>query len=239
MPAFGIRLTAAVLAHAALVQAAEPVMAVKGALLLQESFDGRMDLPEIFRTGTGEWSLQDGALRGRELKESHHAAFRKLFLEHRDVVYQVDFKIQGEATARFMINYDLVHLANCTVSKTEFAVTKLAEAAKRAEMEAQAKKNGEPIERGEWQQKPVKFSRPNAGFKEDTWYTLVIELVGDEIVAQLDGMTIHVRHPGLTERKTNFGLQAAGLNGTVFFDNLKVWSATRAGDWPEKRAKLR
>jgi hypothetical protein len=238
MRKFRILLTATMLASAVLAQAAEPAMAKKGALLFAESFDGQTELPKLFKTGTGEWSVQDGALRGRELKASNHAAFRKLFLEHRDVVYQLDFKIQGEATARFMINYDLVHLANCTVNKSEFALTKLAETAKRAEMEAQAKKNGQPIEKGEWQQKPVKFSRPNMGFKEDTWYALTIELVGDEILAHLDGKTIYLRHPGLTERKTNFGLQAAGLNGTVFFDNLKVWAATRASDWSEQRAKF-
>ncbi|MDP3072249.1 MAG: hypothetical protein Q8N18_18295 [Opitutaceae bacterium] len=62
--------------------------------------------------------------------------------------------------------------------------------------------------------------------------------VGDEILAQLGDKTIYVRHPGPTERKTNFCLQAAGLNGTIIFDNLKVWSATRASDWPGQRAKF-
>ena len=35
-----------------------------------------------------------------------------------------------------MINYELVHIANCYANKTEFAVTKLAETKKRVDMEA-------------------------------------------------------------------------------------------------------
>ena len=88
-------LAAAAIAVASLVQANEPVMAEKGELLFEESFDGTTELPKAFQSGTGEWSVQDGALRGRELAASHHSVFRKLFLDHQDVIYQVDFKVQG------------------------------------------------------------------------------------------------------------------------------------------------
>lgn len=215
---------------------AETLMAVKGKILFEESFDSD-DLPSRFQTGTGDWSIRDGALRGQELKASHHSAFRKLFLDHQDVVYQVDFKIKGDATARFMINYELVHVANCFANKNEFTFTKLAEANKRKVMEDLAKKNNQPIEQGDWQKKPIKFSQPNSGFKEDTWYTLTIELVGDEALAHLDGRTVYAKHSGLKERKTNFGLQAVGLDGSVTFDNLKVWAATERSDWTKQREK--
>ncbi|MGY8766963.1 MAG: family 16 glycoside hydrolase [Pirellulales bacterium] len=217
--------------------AVEPVMAEKGKILFEESFDGK-ELPKRFLTGTGDWSIQDGALRGQELKSSHHSAFRKLFLDHQDVIYQVDFKVNGDATARFMINYELVHVANCFANDKEFTFTKLAETKKRKDMEALAKKNNQPIEKGDWQKKSVKFTTPNSGFKQDTWYTLTIELVGDEVLAHLNGKTIYAQHAGLSERKTNFGLQAVGLNGTVTYDNLKVWSATESKSWAMQRQKF-
>lgn len=211
-------------------------LAEVGELLFEESFDSP-DLTKRFQTGTGDWSIRDGALRGQELKSSHHSAFRKLFLDHQDVVYQVHFKIQGDATARLMINYELVHLANCFANKHEFTFTKLAEAKKRKQMEALANKNNQPIEQGDWQEKPIKFSKTNPGFNDNTWYTLTVELVGDEALAHLDGQTIYAKHAGLKERKTNFGLQAVGLNGSVTFDNLKVWSATEAKGWAKQRGK--
>jgi poly(3-hydroxybutyrate) depolymerase len=212
-------------------------MAEKGDLLFEESFDGP-DLPERFRTGTGDWSIHDNALHGQELKSSHHSAFRKLFLNHQDVVYQFDFKIEGDATARFMINYELVHVANCFANKSEFTFTKLAESKKRKAMEELAKKNNTLIEKGDWQKKPIKFSKANSDFQEGEWYTMTIELVGDEAVAHLDNQTVYAKHAGLRERKTNFGLQAVGLDGSVTFDNVKVWSATQSKDWPKRRAQL-
>lgn len=216
----------------------EPILAKKGELIFDESFNATT-LPAKFHTGTGDWTIQDGALNGHELKASHHSAFRKLFLDHQDVVYQVDFKIQGEGTARFMINYELVHIANCFVNKNEFTVSKLGETGKRAAMEKLAIQNKQPIEKGPWQKKTIKYSKPNPNFKQNKWYTLTIELVGDEVLAHCDGQTLYAQHPGFKERKTNFGLQAVGLQADVTYDNLKIWSATQAKTWPKQRGNYK
>ena len=85
-------------------------MAQKGKEIFSQDFEAR-SLPKISRTGTGDWKMLNGVITGQELAASHHATFRKLFLDHQNVVYQFDFKIEGTATARFMINYELVHVA--------------------------------------------------------------------------------------------------------------------------------
>jgi len=123
-------------------------------------------------------------------------------------------------------------------------MTKLAEEKKRKLMEVAARKKGKPIAKGPWQKKPVPTSKPMSNFKEGKWYTLTIELVGDEMVASLtdkgaarSSKVLYLKHDGFKEKKTNFGLQAAGLNGVVSFDNLHIWEATTAKGWAAKRKK--
>lgn len=94
-------------------------------------------------------------------------------------------------------------------------------------MEEVAKKKGLPIEKGEWQKKNIILEKKPQGLKIGKWYTVTVELVGDELAATVGDVTVRGKHPGLRERKTNFGIQAAGLDEYVHFDNLKIWKAVR------------
>ncbi len=66
-----------------------------GKLLLEENFDSS-ELPELFSVGVGDWSIVDGALRGRQLAADKHTAFRKIYLDHKDVIYEYDMKLVGD-----------------------------------------------------------------------------------------------------------------------------------------------
>ena len=92
-------------------------------------------------------------------------------------------------------------------------------------MEALAKAEGKPVEKGDWQKKNVVLAREEISIEKGQWCTVTIELVGDQMVAHLGDVTLRGKHPGLKERKTNFGIQAAGLNGWVHFCNLRIWKA--------------
>ncbi len=72
-------------------------------LLLKENFDSS-ELPELFTVGVGDWSIVDGALRGRQLAADKHTAFRKIYLDHKDVIYEYDMKLVGTG----FINYSSI-----------------------------------------------------------------------------------------------------------------------------------
>jgi hypothetical protein len=61
--------------------------------------------------------------------------------------------------------------------------------------------------------------------ESETWYTLDLETVGDEMRASLDGKPVAylkssgIAHP--TKSKIEFG--CAGKDG--YFDNIKIWNA--------------
>lgn len=202
-----------------------PVLCQKGELLFEETFECS-ELPENFRNGKGEWVMIDGnSLRGRQQEKDNHTAFRKMFLEHQDVIYQFDFKFEKDAYAKLVINYDLVHIANCNIKKNELSIFKLSETKKRQLMEDKAKKEGKPVEKGDWQKKTVTLEKKKLSLEDGKWYTVTIEIVGDQLAATVGNVTVKGKHPGLKERKTNFGIQTAGLKGYIHFDNLRVWKA--------------
>ena len=71
------------------------ILSKPGKLLFKENFD-RAGLPELFTVGQGAWEIVDGTLRGRQLAEDNHTAFRKIYLDHHDVIYEYDIKLEGE-----------------------------------------------------------------------------------------------------------------------------------------------
>tara|TARA_R110000850_G_scaffold125759_3_gene244370 strand:- start:2884 stop:3561 length:678 start_codon:yes stop_codon:yes gene_type:complete len=199
------------------------VLATKGELLYEENFE---ELTKRLSVGAGDWQIVDGkSIKGMQMKKDGHTAFRKMFLDHQDVIYQFDFKFEGEAHPKFLINYELVHLANCIIKRNEVSISKLNEAGKRKQMEALAKEQGKPIEKGDWQKMNVVLDKKAVSFEDDQWYTVTIELVGDQLAARIGDVVIRGQHAGLKERKTNFGIQADGLNEWVHFDNLRIWAA--------------
>lgn len=199
------------------------VLSSKGKLLYAENFG---ELSKRLQVGKGDWRIVDGrSIRGMQLKEDRHTAFRKMFLDHQDVIYQFDFKFEGKAHAKFMINYELVHLANCIIKPNEFSISKLNEAGKRKQMEAVDKAAGRPVRKGSWQKKNRVLAKKPMSLPIGKWHTVTIELVGDQMVARIGDVVLRGKDSGLKEKKTNFGIQAAGLNEWVHFDNLKIWQA--------------
>jgi len=206
------------------IAGSEATLAHRGKLLLKEGFD-RPDLPELFTVGKGDWQIVDGSLRGRQLLEDRHTAFRKIFLDHHDVIYEYDVKIEGDGFHQLLINWDLVHIAKCVVRYDSLAVFKIKEKNKRLQMEAEKRDQGLDPLVGEWDQPTFALDQQSIKLKEGKWYHVVVELVGDTLSLTVDGVTARGRHIGLTEKKDNFGLQAGGLESYTYIDNVRVYEA--------------
>lgn len=205
------------------LHATELQIAKRGKLLYEENFE---KLTNRLKVGKGDWQIVDDKhIKGMQLEADKHTAFRKMFLNHQDVIYQFDVMLTGKAYAKLLINYELVHIANCLIKPNELVITKLNELKKRKMMEELAKKKGLPIEQGDWQKKNKLLDKKPQSLKAGEWYTVTVELVGHELAATVGDVKVKGKHPGLKEKKTNFGIQAAGIGEYVHFDNLKIWEA--------------
>jgi hypothetical protein len=69
------------------------------------------------------------------------------------------------------------------------------------------------------------------------WHALRVELVGDEMLVQIDGKNVgYLKSPGFAHAsKRSFGFTVAGLTGAAF-DDVTLSGASRAPDWSTERA---
>jgi hypothetical protein len=178
-----------------------------GKLLLKEDFESS-ELPEHFREGAGAWKIVDGTLRGRQRAEDKHTAFRKIYLDHYNVIYEYDMKMEGEGFTRLMINWDLVHIAKGEIHYDKAQIVKIREKGKREQMAREKRDQGFDPLHGEWNEATQAVEETSLNLKEGQWYHVVIESVGDKLSLQIDGKTVVGQHIGFTEKKDNFGFQS-------------------------------
>jgi hypothetical protein len=195
-----------------------------GKLLHKEDF-GSAELPEHFREGAGAWKIVDGTLRGRQRAEDNHTAFRKIYLDHYNAIYEYDMKMEGDGFTRLMINWDLVHVSKGEIHYDKAQVFKIKEKGKREQMARQNRDQGLDPLQGNYDEATHAINEISLNLKEGEWYHVVFESVGDRLSLQIDGKIVIGQHIGLTEKKDNFGFQAGGLEGYVFIDNVLVREA--------------
>ncbi len=200
-----------------------------GKLLLEENFDSS-ELPKLFTVGVGDWSIVDGALRGRQLVADKHTAFRKIYLDHKNVIYEYDMKLVGDGFHQLLINWGLAHIAKCVVRYDSAAVFKIREKGKREQMTKLNHDQGLDPLKGEWDEKTFAMDETGISIEEGKWHHVRIELVDDTLSLTVDGKTAQGQHVGLSEKKDNFGFQAGGFESYVFIDNVRVYEAFRKAD---------
>lgn len=220
------RLAIALLALApALSFAGNYLISKPGKILLAEDFNTSAKLPPKFTVGVGNWAIVDGVLRGRQQPADKHTAFRKIFLDHQDVIYEFDVKIEGDAFSQLLINYDLVHLGKIVTRVDSIGIFKVLEQKKRDQMATEKRHQGLDPLQGKWSEKTRAIDSADVDLKTDQWYHVTVELIGDQVAMQIDGHQIQGRHLSFSEMKTNFGFQAGGFEGYIHYDNVKVSQA--------------
>ncbi len=148
-------------------------------------------------------------------------------MDHKDVIYEYDMKLEGDGFHQLLINWDLAHIAKCVVRYDSAAVFKIREQKKREQMVREKRDQGLDPLRGDWDEKTFAMDEVPISLEEGKWHHVVVELVGDTLSLTVDGQTARGQHIGLTEKKDNFGFQAGGLESYVFIDNIRVYEAIR------------
>ncbi|MBI3879503.1 MAG: hypothetical protein HY301_05500 [Verrucomicrobia bacterium] len=189
----------------------EPKLGAKGKVLLEEKFDGEK-VPAGWNKNTGKISVAEGVLHASELaSDMHIGAFRKA-LPVQDCAIQLDFKFAGART--FNVGFDPApgelkkkgHLFSLAITAESWNIT-------------------EHNDKADPNSKNVARAKAAVKFEAGQWHTLLLEVKGNDVVAQVAGREplratakdFHVKKPGLVFR-------VGGKDGQeVLFDNVKVW----------------
>jgi hypothetical protein len=156
----------------------------------------------------------DGALRGKELAADNHAAVLKRAIPAKDVVMQLSFRFDGAKQAS--VSFDgKGHVCRVVLTPTGFTIRR-------------------DVAKGE---KPVTLGKGAADFKPGEWHRLLIEIRGDEFLAQVDDKVWAVgQNEGIAADKSTFGFPVAGESFSV--DSIRIWEALPNPAWPDEKSKL-
>jgi hypothetical protein len=166
----------------------------------------------------GKWEVVDGALRGSELKADMHGAAQRMPLTFTGAVIQYDFKLDGAKMTTLSINKAKGHLCRVAIRPDGFDVRK-------------------DKDKADANDKGAVLGTCKVDIKPGEWHTITIELLGDTMLASLDGKQVAFgAHKGIDMPKANLGLTVAGESAS--FRNLSIWEAQSNPAWESTRARL-
>ncbi len=191
----------------------ETLIAERGELLLSEDFSKPVETAKAqkgkpatagWRLRPGKWEFADGAMTGTEQKEDHHGAVARFPVAFKDVVIQYDVRLDGCRVTTLSLNDAKEHVCRVLINKAGFT----------------AQKDDHDHDGPD---KAEVFGKAALPIQEGVWKTVVLEVVGNEMCAHIDGMTVKGSHELIGTDKANFGFTVAGEGAS--FRNLKVWEA--------------
>lgn len=200
----------------ALVAADAPTqLADRGKLLLSD------DLKEVaapWKVAKGAWAGADGVVVGKEVASDNHPGVMRHPLAFKDAIFQYEVRLDGAKGTTLSINDAKEHVARVLINPNGFS----------------AQKDDHDHEGPD---KPVNFGHKQVAFKAGEWHTVVAELVGDTLVASVDGGNVIAGSNELiATEKANFGFTVNGES--VSYRNLRVWEAVPKKDADAIKQKL-
>jgi hypothetical protein len=207
----------AVAGHAA-DSASDPktLMTTRGKVLLSDDLkDAEL---KGWKVAKGKWEIADGALRGAEVADDKHPGVIRHAAAFQNAVIQYEVKLDGAKMTTLSINDAKEHLCRVLINPTGFTVQK-------------------DDRDHEGPDKAVVFQRVEMPIKAGEWHTVVVEILGKEMLASIDGQkTGYGEHERIGDAKANLGFTIAGQ--TVSYRNLRIWEAQPNSEWSTNKSKL-
>lgn len=234
-------LTLALLASSLVGLSGEPlptVMTTRGQLLVEEKFaaplppfDGKSNgfasgfTAWRFNTAArgGTWTVENGTFKGVENPAAKHPATASRGFIFKNVVIQCEVRLhdaalEGRANRFFMVR----------TTDTKDYVCSLVLNEKGWRIQKDDNDHGGP-------DKPVPLASVVTPIALGTWQSVVMEILGDEMVATVNGRTVAGQHPLIASEKHSI-MFVAGVEGSV--RDFKVWEALPNLDWPRMKPAL-
>ncbi len=197
---------------------AEPktLLAERGKLIFSDDLNAAP--AKEWHVAKGKWEVVDGAWHAEEIPTDMHPGVVRRQFKFQDVIFQYSFKLDGAKTTTFSINDAKGHLCRVLIRPNGFTVQK-------------------DDHDHDGPDKAVLFQNVTTPINAGEWHTLVIELLGKEMLASLDGDKVGFgAHEVIAQEKDNFGFTISGQSAS--FKNLRAWEATPNKNWEETKAKL-
>ncbi len=193
------------------------LLTTRGKLLLCDDFSAAK-VADNWSAAKGQWDLVKGALRGTELKADHHAASIRTDIElPTTLALQFDFRFDGGTVIHCSFN-GKGHICRATLTPSGFVI------------------KGEKVKK-DADDKAVTVGQVQQSFDPGKWYTMLIEIDGEQMVARVDDDHVAFGSDAKIARgKSNVGFPMAGVSSQI--DNLKIWAATSNAAWTATKAKL-
>ena len=153
----------------------------------------------------GKWERTTEGLRVEEIPADNHFAVGRLPQKLGDFVASFEFRLDGAKAISLSINDAKEHVARVLITPTTLRVQR-------------------DDHDHEGPDKAVVFLQQAEKFEAGTWHRVTLEMVGDTLVATIDGKISGFGRDALFKvEKANPGLTCAGQGAT--FRNFALWSA--------------
>jgi hypothetical protein len=233
--------TAALLLAAMTLSAKEPapLMTKPGKQLLCEDFSG-VSLPAKWQPGgrPKSFSVVDGALQGVCLPDDSHGPAISVPIEGRNLTIQFSVKLAKSGVVLFLVDGEsrfggTAHLLRVALGGKFAALqqdrgsleSKQAQAAEKAKAAKESRKPAPPTKE---QLDDPKFYRTEllgrkaAELADGQWHHVLVEINGNDAVAQVDGVVLRAKGTVFDVKKSRL-VFLIGMSGTMLIDDVKVW----------------
>lgn len=201
----------------------EPLDSRKGALIFEDNFESGSAKQEWTALHGTRWSVKDGVFTGipstpefQASRDNHTGATPSMMLKvpARDCILQLSFKISGGlSAAHFGFNNSTTAVGTGHIGRfiPSTRVGTILQKDRHSQIEGD---KDEALARSDWT------------IEQDRWYMLLIEGIGDTMIARIEGgPTLRASHWRFDEVKTAVNLKARGKAGMIAYDNVKIWEA--------------
>ena len=181
-------------------------------LVIEDNFD-REAPGKGWAVQTGSWTIKDGVLHGAEVAADKHAAAARRLIVTGNAVYEMKFRLTGEAKA-LHFGFDPVrglldkrgHLFSVIITPNDWKILKHINKDKPKE---------DPNET---------LASAETPFEIGKWYHLRVTTWGTTVKAMIEGIApLEASHPTFGVKKPTLVFRAIGDG--IEIDDLRVWQA--------------
>jgi hypothetical protein len=173
-----------------------------------------------WKVAKGKWERTADGTRVEEIPADKHGAVSRVAQKLQDLVIAFEFRLDGAKSVSLSINATKDHMARVSITPTTLRVQK-------------------DDHDHDGPDKAVVFLTAAQPFEAGTWHRVVLEMVGDTMVATIDDkLSAFGRDPLFLTPKVNPGFTCAGQSAT--FRNFTLWSAKpeAKASWKETSVKV-
>ena len=173
-----------------------------------------------WKVAKGKWERAADGIHVEELPADKHGAAGRVTTKLQDFVAAFDFRLDGAKSISLSINDAKEHVARVMITPTSLRVQK-------------------DDHDHDGPEKSIIFLNQAQAFEAGSWHSVVLEMVGDTMVATIDGkISGFGRNELFKAEKANPGFTCSGQSAT--FRNFSIWSAKAEpkASWKEASVKI-